>query len=244
MLQHGSVARSGDCVLLYESPLVSHIVQLTPGKNFQNKFGSFLHNDIIGLAYGSKVYSSSTSSSETSWMFVFMPTPDQWSMSLRHRTQIMYPTDIAVVLSQLRVKPGSIVFESGTGSGSLSCSFVRTVGAQGHLHTFEFNKQRVIEAREDFAKLGLMEQVTVYWRDVCTYGFPKCEGVDAIFLDLPSPHVEPLVKSLTCLKPFGRVCSFSPCIEQVSRMCVELAKNEFQGIYSLYFCLKCRNYNC
>jgi tRNA (adenine57-N1/adenine58-N1)-methyltransferase len=165
-------------------------------------------------------------------VLLLAPTPDLWTYSLKHRTQILYPTDIALILSELHIKPGSVVLESGTGSGSLSSSFARTLAPHGHLHTFEFNAQRVLDARADFAMLGLdANVVSVYWRDVCGNGFPLVdEGVDAVFLDLPAPHATTLVQSIVRnLRPMGRLCSFSPCMEQVQRMCVALAQNGFQG---------------
>ncbi len=36
------------------------------------------------------------------------------------RTQILYGTDIALILLELELRPGSVCIESGTGSGSLS----------------------------------------------------------------------------------------------------------------------------
>ena len=238
MLSHNSIAKAGDCVLLYESPKSSTCIVLIQKEIYQNKYGIFYHDDIIGTSFGSKIYSRSKKNEKkdfTSWLLLLSPTPEQWSLSLKHRTQIMYPTDISVVLSQLYIKPGSVVYESGTGSGSLSCSFIRSIAPYGYLHTFEFNEHRVKEARADFDKFGLTDYVTVYWRDICGNGFPTCDtGVDAIFLDLPSPYELPVITSITkCLKPFGRLCSFSPCMEQVSKMCVEMARHEFQEIVVL-----------
>ena len=69
-------------------------------------------------------------------------TPELWTLSLTHRTQILYGIDIAVVCSYLNLRPGCVVIESGTGSGSLTVSLARAVGAGGHVNTFEFNEDR------------------------------------------------------------------------------------------------------
>lgn len=66
-----------------------------------------------------------------------------------------------MILMQLEVKPGSIVVESGTGSGSLSHSFLRAIKPSGHLHTFDFHEQRCDIAREEFKDHGLGDFVTV-----------------------------------------------------------------------------------
>lgn len=90
------------------------------------------------------------------------------------------------------------VVESGTGSGSLSTSIVRSLLPSGHLFTYEFNQHRAERAREDFAKLGFGHAVTVTHRDVLSNGFILRdeendttlvdEGtIDAVFLDLPRP---------------------------------------------------------
>jgi hypothetical protein len=66
------------------------------------------------------------------YAYVLYPTPELWTKTLPHRTQIIYATDISLVLLQLELKPGSIVIESGTGSGSLSHSFLRTIAPTGN----------------------------------------------------------------------------------------------------------------
>lgn len=66
-----------------------------------------------------------------------------------------------MILFQLEIKPGSIVIESGTGSGSLSHNFIRAVKPLGHLHTFDFHEQRCDIARQEFANHGLNDFVTV-----------------------------------------------------------------------------------
>ena len=91
--------------------------------------------------------------------------------------------------------------ESGTGSGSLSTSIIRSIMPSGHLFTYEFNQVRSEKARDDFTRLGFVANnlVTVTHRDVLSNGFllnNEAEGtvlvgeesIDAVFLDLPRPQ--------------------------------------------------------
>lgn len=144
-----------------------------------------LSSGIIGVEYGSRVELSK------GWANVLQPNPELWTQTLPHRTQIIYTPDISMILHQLEVRPGAVVVESGTGSGSLSHYFLRALKPTGHLHTFDFHEARADQARDEFKRHGLGDFVTVYHRDVCNLGFTsELDGVaDAVFLDLPSPDL-------------------------------------------------------
>jgi tRNA (adenine57-N1/adenine58-N1)-methyltransferase catalytic subunit len=174
-------------------------------------------------------------------------------MALSHRTQILYSADISTILMYLEVGPGSIVYESGTGSGSLSYAFINAIAGKksnmmkrGHLFTFEFNAERVKAAKDDFEQLGIIDFVTVTHRDVVKNGFKGAEYwihdqkinekvlteqplANAIFLDLPMPW-EVVKFADECLVENGKFCSFSPCIEQVQRTCLVLAEFQYTEI--------------
>ena len=47
------------------------------------------------------------------WVCVVHPTPELWTLTLPHRTQIVYSVDISIVLLQLELRPGSVVCECG-----------------------------------------------------------------------------------------------------------------------------------
>ena len=47
------------------------------------------------------------------WVYLLYPTPELWTVNLLHRTQILYTTDISMVILRLALKPGSVVVESG-----------------------------------------------------------------------------------------------------------------------------------
>lgn len=139
-----------------------------------------------------------------------------------------------MITSRLGLKPGMTVVESGTGTCSLSVSIAKTLFPSGHLYTFEFNQMRYQKAKDDFMKLGLSEYVTVNHRDVLAEGFlledkVVKESMDAVFLDLPRPE-EAVAHAHLVLKKKGKVCNFSPCIEQVQKVSTKLALEGFYDI--------------
>ena len=95
------------------------------------------------------------SSAGKGWIYLLHPTPELWTLLLPHRTQIIYFADIAVITSYLELKPGSVVIEAGTGSGSLSHSIYRTIAPSGKLYTFEFHAQRAERARYRTGRLPI-----------------------------------------------------------------------------------------
>ncbi|KAI4240138.1 MAG: hypothetical protein LQ352_007708, partial [Teloschistes flavicans] len=55
------------------------------------------------------------------------PTPEIWTASLPHRTQVVYTPDYSYVLQRLRVTPGTSLIEAGAGSGSFTHAAARAV---------------------------------------------------------------------------------------------------------------------
>lgn len=64
----------------------------------------------------------------------------------------MNDLDCSVVTLMLDVKPGDVVVESGTGSGSMTISLARAVYPSGHVYTYEYNTVRAKMAAEEFTK--------------------------------------------------------------------------------------------
>lgn len=219
--------KEGDTVIVYLSFNQLYPIKIQKGLSHHTKYGSLKHSDLIGKKFGSRVECSQGS------VYILQGSPEMWTISLPHRTQIIYTPNISVITMQLDLKPGSIVIESGTGSASLSHSIIRTIYPTGHLHTFEFHLQRSETAAREFKDHEVSDYVTVYHRDVCTEGFGKENLADAVFLDLPSPWkaLESAKQSLK--QEGGRICSFSPCIEQVQKTTLELSKLGFVNIFTI-----------
>ncbi|GMF82150.1 unnamed protein product [[Candida] boidinii] len=114
----------GDIALAFIGRDQIKSVVITKGQSVNTRYGVFPHESMIGLPYGSQI----TSSSGYGFIHILAPTPELWTVSLPHRTQIVYTPDSSYIIQRLNVTAGSRVIEAGTGSGSFSHSFARTVG--------------------------------------------------------------------------------------------------------------------
>ncbi|KDQ20849.1 hypothetical protein BOTBODRAFT_26869 [Botryobasidium botryosum FD-172 SS1] len=216
----------GDTIIVWMKRDLLQPLVITPGKELNGRFGVYSHSDLIGVPYGSKVGSRNGKG----FVYVLRPTPELWTLALPHRTQILYAADIAFVMAWLGIKPGSAVVEAGTGSGSFSHSVARTIGPSGRLHSFEFHETRANKARDDFERHGF-KNITLKHQNVCKAGFGLKDEVDAVFLDLPAPWLAIDHAKLALRKDqTGRICCFSPCIEQVLRTVTALNDAGFTGI--------------
>ncbi|KPP59659.1 tRNA (adenine(58)-N(1))-methyltransferase catalytic subunit TRMT61A-like [Scleropages formosus] len=233
-VEYSELIQEGDVAIIFLGHDSMFPLMVQSGAQTQTRYGVIRHStDLIGRRYGSKV-----TCSKGGWVYVLHPTPELWTLNLPHRTQILYATDIANITMMLELKPGSVVCESGTGSGSLSHAMLRTIAPTGHLYTVEFHQQRAEKATEEFREHKVDHLVTVLNQDVCKDGFGVTGVADAVFLDIPSPweavgHAKSAMK-----RQGGRLCSFSPCIEQVQRTCAALAEHGFGEICTLEVLLR------
>ncbi|KAK9247625.1 tRNA methyltransferase complex GCD14 subunit-domain-containing protein [Lipomyces tetrasporus] len=203
------------------------------GSALHTRFGSFQHNSMISSKYGNQLASSS--STQAGFIHLLHPTPELWSMSLPHRTQIVYTPDASYIVQRLRIRPGSRVIEAGTGSASFTHALARTVAKNGRIWTFEFHEPRYGIAKKEIEEHGLDSVVKCSHGDVCKDGFISAcdENLDAsaVFLDLPSPWIAiPHLKTVISKKKIVRICCFSPCMEQVQRTIEALQKEGWLDI--------------
>lgn len=134
------------------------------------------------------------------------PTPENWTSSLPHRTQVVYTPDYSYVLHRIRARPGSHLIEAGAGSGSFTHASTRAVyngypcedpkskkRKLGKVYSYEFHEQRHAKLVEELNEHGLSPIVQITHRDVCGEGFlvgsdkTESPAADSIFLDLPAP---------------------------------------------------------
>jgi tRNA (adenine57-N1/adenine58-N1)-methyltransferase len=129
------------------------------------------------------------------------PTPETWTLSLPHRTQVVYTPDYSYILQRLRVRPGDHIIEAGAGSGSFTHASVRAVyngypgqepasnsteevdeavgvtkkrkrtHRHGGVYSFEYHEPRAKQLQVEIKEHGLDPLVTVTHRDVYADGF-------------------------------------------------------------------------
>ena len=129
---------AGDRVQLTDQKGKIYSITLTPGKEWHTHKGWLVHNDLIGLAEGSVV-----STSAGLKFTAFIPLLTDYVLSMPRGATIVYPKDAAMIIGFADIFPGARVLEAGVGSGALTLSLLRAVGARGHVHS--------VERREDFA---------------------------------------------------------------------------------------------
>lgn len=206
-----------------------YTLKIEPDAELQTKFGIIKATDLLNHPYGIRF------ECKKGWILPLRLTAELWTQLLPHRTQILYQADISMILLQLDIKPGSVVVESGTGSGSLSHAILRACMPTGYLYTFDINESRVKEAQREFTDHGYGNNVLVSHRNVCEqgYGDELCDKVDACILDLPQTW-SAIEHAYKVLKPEGsRLCTFSPCVEQVQQNVAKMSELKFKDIITL-----------
>ncbi|MBE3045221.1 hypothetical protein IMZ48_22250 [Candidatus Bathyarchaeota archaeon] len=133
------------------------------------------------------------------FVHILKPSPELWTVSLPHRTQVVYTPDYSYVLQRLRAFPGKTIIEAGAGSGSFTHASARAVhngfpsgpeDKRGKVYSFEYHAQRFEQMQLEISQHGLEGIVQLTHRDVCGGGFNvdgKSPKANAVFLDLPAP---------------------------------------------------------
>ena len=183
-------------------PIELNPAQTTPNETLCTRFGHFPHKSFLGVPAGSQIKSSlvgsdrkrkhntenggggeggeTTGDTPSGFVHVLTPTPELWTISLPHRTQVVYTSDSSYILHRLRVRPGSRIIEAGAGSGSFTHAAVRGIyngypttdsGPRGKVFSYEYHAPRAEKLREELVRHGLDGLVQITHGDVCKEGF-------------------------------------------------------------------------
>jgi tRNA (adenine57-N1/adenine58-N1)-methyltransferase len=173
--------QAGDLVLLVnEKDRQLFIRMLKPGDQLQTHRGMVLHDDLIGLPYGTQVRS------HLGFPFYLLPpTTDELIRNIRRESQIVFPKDSGYIMMKLGIRPGAVVIEAGTGSGGLCVALASMVGDDGHVYSYDNRPKMLRLAGLNLERVGMAHRVTLKSRDILD-GFEET-AVDAVFLDVRAP---------------------------------------------------------
>ncbi len=228
--------RAGDVAIIQERYNRVFQIELEESGKLDTRYGRYHHDELLGRAPGVRwaaaKHQVSGSATCAGFMHALRLGPVCWGTSVSHRTQIVHAHDAALIVLRLGLAPGAHVVEAGVGSAALSAQIGWAVAPNGRVSAFEFHAERAAAARSALAVAKV--PVTVRECDVLESGFVGVgDGqVDAVFLDLPRPE-DVVDEAERVLVDGGRVCCFSPCVEQVQRTCANLRAGKWHSIVSI-----------
>lgn len=169
------------------------------------------HDEAIGESDGCKVRSSKGRPFR-----VFRATLAQHALHMTRHAQIVYPKDIAMLVTWGDVRPGASVVEGGFGSGALSMGLLRAIGSTGRLVTYELQESAINRSRKNVqALLGPTPNHEVRHADI--YEGIAERDLDHVVLDVPEPwQVVPHV--VRSLRPGGMFACYVPTVIQLQRI--------------------------
>ncbi len=217
-----NIARDGDLVELVGLRHKHFIIPLKAGAKFETHRGVIQHDDLIGKAWGTQVFSHLGAP-----FFLLQPSLADLLTDLPRSTQILYPKDIGFILVTMGIGPGKKVIEAGTGSGSMTIAMAYAVGAEGRVISYEIRPDMQNLAKKNLERVGLASRVDFKLRDIQS-GFDETDS-DAFFLDVPNPY-DYIPQVRAALKPGGFLCSLLPTVNQVEQLLVALRRERFAFI--------------
>jgi tRNA (adenine57-N1/adenine58-N1)-methyltransferase catalytic subunit len=189
-----------------------HTVTLAVGKQFHTHRGAIEHDALIGTPEGSVV----TSSSGTQYL-ALRPLLADFVLSMPRGAAVIYPKDVAQILTMGDICPGATVLEAGAGSGALTCALLRAVGPAGRIVSYEVRDDHADVAVRNVETFfgGSPENWTLRRGDVAAH--PPEEQIDRVVLDMLSPW-EALPQVAAALRPGGVLVGYVATATQLSRL--------------------------
>jgi tRNA (adenine57-N1/adenine58-N1)-methyltransferase len=215
-------AAAGDVIQLVGLRHKHFIFTLATDGDMQTHRGVLKHNDLIGLPWGTQVFSHLGAP-----FFLLQPSLADLLNELPRNTQILYPKDIGFILVTMSVGPGQRVIEAGTGSGSMTIALAHAVSPTGRVISYEHKQDFQNLARKNLTRVGLEARVDFKLRDIGE-GLDETDA-DAFFLDVQNPY-DYISQVRAALKPGGFFCALSPTVNQVEKTLYALRHNNFAFI--------------
>ena len=155
---------------------------------------------------------------------VLAPSGRDLQDTLDRGPQVIAAKDVAALLYEADVVPGSTVVEAGSGSGALTIALARAVRPTGRVVSYEVREDFLRLARANVARAGLSDAVAFREADVRT-GIAE-QDIDAVLLDIVDPWAA-VPAAWAALRPCGHLATFSPNMEQVKETAAAIRARPF-----------------
>lgn len=226
--------QAGQRVHLVDGKGRQYALTLKAGDRFQHSGRTIPHDAIIGRPDGARVRFSGSGKT----MVAVRPTLAEYTLKMPRGAQVLYPKDVAMILTWADVYPGACVFEAGVGSAALTLGLLRAVGDRGTVVSYE--------TREDFARTAVknIERYCGAPANFHLFHRDAYEGIawdaddaprlfDRVVLDLPEPwNVVPHVPAV--LRSGGVYLSFVPTVPQVVQTVDALRRANVFGLIETF----------
>ena len=215
----------GSIAMLRAEDRKQFILKLAAGEQFQSHLGTIEHEQLIGRTWGSAI------ERHLGHQFhLLQPSLRDLLLSIKRRSQIIFPKDIGYILLRLSIGSGQRVLEAGTGSGALTMALAWSVGVNGQVISIDRRHDMQELARNNLTEVGLERRVNFVHGAIEDQ--EEMDPVDALFLDLPEA-AEVLNPALRLLRSGGYFGAILPTANQVSDL---LAAMEEEGMTDIDAC--------
>ncbi|MGI8700494.1 MAG: tRNA (adenine-N1)-methyltransferase [Nocardioidaceae bacterium] len=203
--------RAGERVRLTDPKGRRHSVLLEAGRTFFTHKGGIDLDTLIGGPDGVVV----TSSGGVDYLVLRPLLPDV-VVSMPRGAAVVYPKDAAQIATMADIFPGARVVEAGAGSGALTCTLLRAVGAGGRVTSYERRQEFADVARRNVEAFfgGAHPAWRLVVADLATDLGEA--AVDRVVLDMLAPW-ECLPAVWSALQAGGLVCAYVATTPQLSR---------------------------
>ncbi len=200
------------------------ILPVKSGDTFHTHKGIVEFDDIIGQKFGTVVFSKPYETQGYKF-YVLKPLISDYVLHMIRKTQIIYPEDAGMIILYSGIEPGSIVIESGCGSGALTCILGSYVRPHGHVYSYDIREKSIKRTKKNIERAKLNDFVSVKFGNIINDDLNHT-NVDSVVLDIAEPW-NAIKKTELYLKQSGTIFSFSPTIEQVKKTTFALREHNF-----------------
>jgi len=212
-------------ILVYRDRRRKWIVRPSDTPRLHTHLGILDCKALVGESFG---ITAKTSLNDE--LVILKPTIEDMILKLTRRTQVIYPKDLGMIMVKCGIHSGSMVLESGTGSGATTALLAYLVMPSGHVFSYEVREDFQENARKNLARLGLLEFVTLRLSDA-KEGFQE-KDADAGILDIGDPW-EALPSFRRSLRPSGVIAAITPTTNQAERLVEKMKEERFVAVETI-----------